>query len=1139
MARSPVLTSSTLSPFGGGGGGFGAFSIVNPGREAYLTFLKTKIDWQNGQVSNAEYLAAYEVYVGKQKEGSSTRLEAQQGLDDTRYKLERNDLMAQIEAGTRTWTDLVEYDKGKLAGLDHASQEYADRLDLYQASQAKELNEAARDQHDLYEAGKITTAQLRSWYMSRAGDPDLALNPDLAEQIGNQVSSLDLRLTSEADSYMIQLYRDGKVGVDAFLTYATTAKARYGAGTEDGQKWDQIITDAKAKVAERGLTYRYGLSQDYIQLQKFIKSESDMLARAGSSSTSTSQRIVLGANGEWKVVTSTKSTPYKPSAAEQKAMRERRIELADAQRQLAEWTQKIKAAGGFVTTDQMIGFYGERQAGVVKGTDEWYQLQERLDGLQQQKHTEQVLAQEGVRISFNTKVEQNIKVGGGSTGGGGGGSSAGSVASSSAAPKAGTGPLEIITGNRNVGPGTDQINYTGVGGAPRLAPATVRSKFPTNLDGSAFQKFYSGFVAAYKDGATAFTDYSSGKPVTYYIPEDLTARAEMVGNLDDLRISYYATRAQVYAGTPSEFVAAKEYSDAIKDKADNAYLILITSQKGGAVLDPAGTPAKPQPYGGHIAAKPGPAILDPIEQGLKVKDQAKAYYAQQVKLAKESWSRGDVTGAWAHLQLATRTAAETEAKMGAYLDAASSTMSQIYAATGQVAPDKVTKAFEDLADWQTDFDVSKKGATELAGEVFKWVKLGPTGQPAWNADGTLSLHDGAALFLTPDGQVSVKEVPSAGYAQAGGQQQVPDVPGHVRVTVNLGGTVPAQTVYAPWTIGTVGFTADGKPIQGKVVSGFANGQRYTLTEDPFHPGKWSLGNQTFKVPPGFGTTETDGVYQFSDGRKNYLLMFDPKAGRYVLVTPGTAFSAETRVPLSEADAQAKLAAAGFGTDLSVVSPDDRWKYNLSEPFAGFTKDQYQKFTTPPPGKVVGIGGMSPDERQDRNEWLERLRAANSSGSPDERDERAAAKLATPTPRAQFTGIPFAGMESTGKPRVTPIPPSRLNQSGSPDERDELAAMREQTIAATSKAADLKAASSLDAREELLRENKSIMAIKTTLNLTPKPAPVTTTTTTTKTATPYKTPAPTIAKTTTKKATTMIAPIPKISTTKVAALTKLA
>lgn len=946
MARTPVLTSTTLSPFGGGGGGFGAFNIINPGQTAYLEFLKTKVAWENGEVTNADYLAAYEVYVGKLK--GSTQVNARQSLDETRYRLERNDLMAAIERGEQEWADLLDYDRSHLEGLNTESQVYLDRLDLYQGTQARILQEGAQEQHALYEAGRLTTAQLRDWYLAQVAELDLDLNPDLAEQISDQVTSLDLRLVGEADQNMISLYRDGKIGNDAFLAYAETARARYAVGTEDQKRWTDLIDDASAAIAETSLAYRYGLSQDYIQLQKFIADQKEMLRRAGSSSTSTSQRIVLGADGQWKVVTSTKSSPYKPSAAEIKAMKERRLELASAERQLAEWTTKIVSAGGFVTTDQMITFYSGRQAKVVKGTDEWYQLQTRIDGLEQQRYQERVLAKEGVRITFGAGPGPKVgtsgtgnkatKAGGG-TGtttyaGGGGTKPAGGGGGTK--PAAG-GPLQIVTGVQPV---------------RRVGPVLVTrsAKFPTNLDGSAFLKFYSGFIAAYEDGATTFTDYSSGKPVTYYLPEDPGELVTMVGELDRMRIDYYATRAKVYRGTPSEITAAKEYSDAIKDSAENAYTILLVEGRRETSASP---------------------IVNPIAEGQRVVDAAQQYYNDQVEAAQAAWDRGDFSAAWSHLQLATRRAAETETRVQGYVGLARKQMRAIYQQTGEAAPDAVEGALNELAAWgeTSGWAKSKSNADKLSNEIATRVKgtgSGETFKPTWVVSGPggpkLQLRDDTAIFVNRDGKIRYDVVPSGGYVKPNSQDQVPDLPGYVRVQLNLNGTVPNAPVYAQWSVGTVGFGPNETPIQGKIIRlGFEDGQIVTLGENPFSPGKWSLANQTFKVPDNFKAVGEGDVFQFTRDGTNYLLVFDAKAGRYNVVRPGDPFGREEEViPITEADAQALLAGAGFGLDLSVVLSGDRWQFDMSAPYAGFSKEEYFRFTTP--GAL--IPGVSAEQRSE-------------------------------------------------------------------------------------------------------------------------------------------------------------------------------
>lgn len=1271
MARTPVLGGGSLSPFGSGGADFGAFNIVDPGREAYLQFLKVKVDWEQGAIPNATYLTAYEAYVNAQTAGSSNRIEGEQSLRDTRYRLERNDLLAAVEAGTKTWDELITFDRGKLEGLNHASQEYLDRLNLYQQTQAKVLSDAAATKHALYDAGKLTTAQLRQWYRDQGNSSKYAGNPDLLKNIADQVKSLDLRVTSETDNRMIQMFNDGKLGSGAFLVYAATAKARYATGTEQERQWSDVIDDAKQQVAEKGLTYRYGLSQRYIDLRKFIADQSEMLARSGGKgSTSTSQRIVLGADGQWKTVTSTKSHAYKPSAAEQAAMADRRIELADAKRQLAEIQHQISASGGFVSTDSMIGFYSKRQGQYVKGSPEWYQVQERLDGLEQQKHAEAVLKKEGVRVTYG---KHSTGGGGGGSGSGGGGGGGGAGSSSPASSKkisidqfmralarvesggsysatnkssgaygkyqimpanwpswaqrylgdsseqptpenqekvargrildlynshgqswervahwwltgngsadtsawsssstryvnkvmagVGVGPVSVSGGGTKMGTaggyaGSGAGASTAASGANRKGPLEVvtgtrivpkqgervqtkSAGFPKNLDGSAFLKFYSGFNAAFDQGETTFTDWSSGRPIVYSIPEDLVKRAEMMQELDDLRIGYYQTRAQVYAGTPSEFVAANEYSNAIKDKADNAYTILITSQKGNAT---------PQPG--------SKGLVDPIAVGLAVQEKAETYVKDQLRLAKLAMARGDVTGAYSHIQLAQKTMAETDSKLQFYAAQADATMQAIQRGSGAAAPDQVQGDFDKLVNWQdspgltTTLEAMDKIQGEIIGDPDSnspgWAETDAHGNPVWR-NGTIRLRDGAAVFLDESGKISFKDIPSAGYAKPGSKEQVPSIPGYVPITMNTGGTVVGDqsggvTVYAAWHTGVVGFTGSGAPIYGKVVSGQLNGKRYTYVEDPFHPGKWSAGNITFAVPQGFsavpGAEAGTTVYQFtgSDGAQ-YRLDWDEEHGQYNVIKAGNVFSPDQVLPAGDADTLLLLDQSGFKVDLSSVAPQDQWAYNMNGAHPGFDKGSWEQYTKPStvPSRQRGV-------------------PVGNAG-------------------AQFTGIPWGGADANGTARRTPAI-VKPNVSGSPDDRQAIsnadrlasvdafaqhrAAERDERwqVATLNTQAQLNASGSPDDRGLRSIQQPALRSVAATTSKMPtlRTAPLATlkaaelaargaTTAAPKPAVKKKAPTPVRHTSTTKKATTTrpkaIAPLPKISPTKLTALTRLA
>ena len=427
MARTPVLGGFSLNLFGGGGVSESVFSIASQSKqnEAYLALVRVQTRWDAGEVSDADYLAAYETYANSFPEGSAERLNKESSLNKLRYTIERNVLVSKVNDGSKTLSDLLTFDQSKLDGLNTDSQEYRDRLDNVRTTQSQLLSEKADEVNTDYQNGKMTTAQLLTWYQDRLTDPLYANNPDLTKQVQDQVDTLKGRVIDERDAQMISDYQNGKITPTQFLNYATAARARYTAGTTAAKDWDQRIQQARDSAVETDLSFRYDLSQEWLSLSQFVQSNN---APSGGTSTSTSTRTILGADGKWHVVKSTTTKATAPTAAQQQAYAQRQIEVNAAKRRMHQIENKLAGLpGGYVTTNEMLSYYKHQRSQVAKGSREWYSIQQKIDSLQATKSSESVMSRQGIKISYG-------KGGGGtkaSSGGGGGGGSNTAVASSS------------------------------------------------------------------------------------------------------------------------------------------------------------------------------------------------------------------------------------------------------------------------------------------------------------------------------------------------------------------------------------------------------------------------------------------------------------------------------------------------------------------------------------------------------------------------------------------------------------------------------------------------------------------------------------------------------------------------------------
>src|SRR5574343_1149973 len=159
MARRGALGGFSLDLFGGGGVDAGVFNIATQSKsnEAYLGLTRVETQWEAGQVSNSEYLAALGTYANSFAPNTSEYLNQQARVEATTYRIERNTIVAQVESGALTLSDLLNYDQSKLSGLNPDSQEYQERLSKIQTTQAQLLNAEERDVAQAYSDGMLTT----------------------------------------------------------------------------------------------------------------------------------------------------------------------------------------------------------------------------------------------------------------------------------------------------------------------------------------------------------------------------------------------------------------------------------------------------------------------------------------------------------------------------------------------------------------------------------------------------------------------------------------------------------------------------------------------------------------------------------------------------------------------------------------------------------------------------------------------------------------------------------------------------------------------------------------------------------------------------------------------------------------------
>lgn len=390
-------------------------------KAAYEKFDDVRELWQAGKVTDDRYLSAFAEYANKitnPEDKESARLQ----LEATKYTLARNRIVTQINKGGASIGDLLAFDQQALnAGVVPGSDEYRSRLGRLQETQRAVFADQESDLQQKWQEGKLTTVQLLRWYEDNLNSPLAAGNADLIERIEGQVESLQLRLTDERDAKMVEDFNNGKLGANAFLAYAREARSRYATNTPQYRDWEQRIYDATRKTTEDNLLYRYDLTTEYADLKQFVQTNKKPPWAGGSVGEDT--RWVMDENGNWKPVTTKTFTPYTPTEDQIAAWAQVRAQVQEAGKQMRYLEKQIGTVpGGWATTGQLMSYYKGTQRDYMAGSTEWYQIQERIDTIQQRISQENVWRTVGTVVQYPWTPRDPQNVGGApgpGTGGGG------------------------------------------------------------------------------------------------------------------------------------------------------------------------------------------------------------------------------------------------------------------------------------------------------------------------------------------------------------------------------------------------------------------------------------------------------------------------------------------------------------------------------------------------------------------------------------------------------------------------------------------------------------------------------------------------------------------------------------------------
>jgi hypothetical protein len=973
MARRANLSFGSLNPFGGGDQSFSSFSVgkgsVSASNEAYLQFQKVETDYQAGRVDDATYQAAFETYRGSLTANTTEAVNAQARAESLAYSISRDTLTQQVQSGQQSWSALVQFDQSSLAGLNPGSQEYRDRESRLWSSQVNEFRDAEQRVSDDLAAERITYTQALDWYEGAKGM--YGGNFELLSAIDNTIKKVKAEVIREADDGILNAWKGGTLGLDQLLGYAAKVQAE-DPNSPRARTWADNARVATNQAVETSLSYRYGLTEEYRDLELLVASAK---APTGNTSISKSIQYVYTANG-WVAKTVVKSKTSPPTAAEQQAYKELLVKVGVAKKRMGEITKLVGTMpGGWVSEDDIIARLADSQATMVKGSPAWFDIQSKIDSYNERKRADEIMRLSGVVVNLPTvKSERTASSDVGATekpfaptpggvklpaapkaatGGGGGGSGGGTALTGGKGglpgPKNTTAPGNTLF--QILGPANSKSKLVSVVqtvGGP-VSVAYKRTGLPVGLSEADFKALYTGMTKAVRDGETTWTNPTTG--VGYVLPPDPSDRLAIMSTLDKQNI---AQRLLELNTNPTQ-TNLNNYNASVRKANDNTLHVMDQPKAGIPTKIPNFVDSLIAPYLAEDRnAAPIAAAIDYMtrveDQGKVLGDKAKgamkegnveqAYQYLTAFNAVIGGSNGPVAKAtyWASI---AETAVEDLVAGGATIDK-----------TGQLGTDieKMRSLGSASAPWLGKV-MNQSGLEEIASffanakddPQFPYALNPATGQPIVDARGAFKMNEGWQRELVNGVIKPVQLTPEPG----DDNKMTSYDPTKMIVQLQVGDGF--RDVQVPFTIGRVGTAvmADGTkaPIDGKRIDVVYNGRRYLMAQDPMNPSRWVPFTQglSWQLPAGamvvngsaqlgktgnqivFSITADSGSYGTGyGGSTSHWVLAPDTDGTYVLSTVDAngAFTGD-RIRVGDERGQRILADSGIKLDTSVMTWDQK------------------------------------------------------------------------------------------------------------------------------------------------------------------------------------------------------------------------
>ena len=377
---------------------------VDASRKSSYDLAMARASYENGTITDDQWLSALRAYAGAQKPDSPQAIEANQTVIQWEHSIGRNRIIDAIADRTADWDDLLAFDKAALGKLNPNSEAHRDAEAAYRNTQAHvfaemEKNAAGTGILDKYGLNKTTAAAALAWYTDLLAGSQFDDNPELQEAITGRIREFKGAVQDERDNLTIDAYNKGKLSPADFMAYSKTRSAAFAPGTADQRKWSGYADDARTAQLENAADERWRLSQSIDEIDIFISKNSGPLSSGGS----TTGRLLMNDDGTFRYEETT--TASKPSETEAQAFARRQAEVANAKKQRAQLVGRAASAGGYISVDQRIAYITAQQGKVAPNSPKWYDYQSQLDGLADRKNYHDFLrSYDGIKIGGTTAV---------------------------------------------------------------------------------------------------------------------------------------------------------------------------------------------------------------------------------------------------------------------------------------------------------------------------------------------------------------------------------------------------------------------------------------------------------------------------------------------------------------------------------------------------------------------------------------------------------------------------------------------------------------------------------------------------------------------------------------------------------------